>query len=61
MTRFYRAYIADQWKSVCQFSKHSDNFHKLYNIEFYRVELASDGLVLMLQLETTEKYPYLKV
>ena len=39
----------DQWKSVHKFSKHSENFHKLYNIKFYSVQMASEGLVLVLQ------------
>ena len=37
----------DQWESVHKFSKHYENFHKPYNIEFYSVQMASKGLVLM--------------
>ena len=37
------------------FRRHSENFYKLYNIKFYSVQIASEGLVLMLQLETIEK------
>ena len=61
MTSFLQAYVVDQWDSVYQFSKHSDNCHKMYNIEFYSVLMASVGLVLLLQCKTIEKSPYLKV
>ena len=51
----------NQWESVNKFSKHSENFLKSYNIEFYIVSMASEGLVLILQCETIEKNPYLEV
>ena len=47
--------MVDQSESIYQFSKHSDYFHKKYNVEFHSVKMASDGLVLMLQFKTIEK------
>ena len=51
----------NQWESVHKFSKHSENFHKPYNIKFYSVYISSEGLVLMLQFEIIEKSSYLEV
>ena len=53
--------VMDQWESVCQFSKHSDNSHRPYNIGSYSVYMASDGLVLVLQFEIIGNSPCLKV
>ena len=61
MTNHSQAYVMDQWESVHNFSKHSEIFHKLYNIKFYNVEMVIEGLALMLQLETIAKTPYLEV
>ena len=44
-----------------QISKHSENFHRPYNIKFYSVSMASEGLVLMLQCKIIEKVSYLEV
>ena len=41
-----------------KFSKQSGNFHKLYNINVYSVQIASEGLALILQLETIENSSY---
>ena len=38
----------DKYESIYEFSKHSDNFQKFYNFDFYSVQMASEGFVLVL-------------
>ena len=41
----YKTFIMDQWESIPKFSKHSGNFHKCNNFDFYSVWMAPEGFV----------------
>ena len=57
----YRAYAMDQYESAYKFSKYSGNFHKPYINKFYSIQIASEGLLFIVQCEIIEKSPHLEV
>ena len=48
----------DSYECIYIFSKHSENFHKCNNSDFYSVQMTSEGFVLVWKFGIIDKSPY---